>query len=210
MAQACTPVVRPMRPDEADAVGALTLQAYDAHGSLTGPYRERLADPGQRLEGASAVLVAELDGRLAGTVTFVLPGDREWEHRREPAGDAGFRILAVAPWAEGRGVGRALVEACLERARRAGAHRMVITSMAWMGRAHRLYEARGFVYRPDLDVRFPSGLGHTYVLDLQPDAAVRFAPPGPPPPEPPWFEDVWIVSSASTVDRGRHDRDGPV
>lgn len=187
------PRVRPMHRDEADAVGELTLAAYDVYGTLTGPYRDRVADPARRLDGASAVLVAEVDGRLAGTVTFVLPGDEEWEARAEPAGDAGFRILAVAPWAEGRGVGRALVTGCLERARTAGARRLVITSMAWMTRAHRLYEGLGFVHRPDLDVRFPSGVGHTYVLDLVADADHHFAPPGEPGDEVPWFEDAWRI-----------------
>ena len=193
------PVIRPMRPDEDDAVGALTLEAYDAHGGLTGPYRTHVADPGTRRRGASAVLVAEVDGRLAGTVTFVLPGDREWEQRRQPAGDAGFRMLAVAPWAEGLGVGRALVEACLRRAEEAGARRMVITTMAWMRRAHRLYEAQGFTHRPDLDVRFPSGLGHTYVRDLAPDAAEHFPPPGEIPTVVPWFEDAWAVGRPTSA-----------
>jgi GNAT superfamily N-acetyltransferase len=192
------PVIRPMRADEGDTVAALTLDAYDAHGGLTGPYRAHLADPGTRRHGASAVLVAEIDGQVAGTVTFVLPHDPEWEQRRQPAGDAGFRTLAVAPWAEGRGIGRALVEECLRRARDAGARRMVITSMAWMRRAHRLYEALGFVHRPDLDVRFPSGLGHTYVRDLAPDAPQHFPPPGEVPAVAPWFEDVWVIGQAAS------------
>ena len=187
------PTVRSMRPEEAAEVGRLTLAAYDAYGTLTGPYRDRVADPAGRLETATAVLCAELEGRLAGTVTFVLPHDLEWEPRGEPAGDAGFRILAVAPWAEGRGVGRALVAACIERARAAGARRLVITTMAWMDRAHLLYQHLGFEHRPDLDVRFPSGLGHTYVLDLVPGAAEHFPPPGPVPDVAPWFEDAWAV-----------------
>jgi GNAT superfamily N-acetyltransferase len=201
------PVIRPMRPHEDGTVAALTLEAYDAHGGLTGPYRAHLADPGTRQRGASAVLVAEVDGHLAGTVTFVLPQDREWEQRREPAGDAGFRTLAVAPWAEGRGIGRALVEECLRRAGDVGARRMVITTMAWMRRAHRLYETLGFVHRPDLDVRFPSGLGHTYVLDLAPDAAGHFPPPGEVPEVTPWFEDVWTVrrSGSSAPDPDEPD-----
>jgi GNAT superfamily N-acetyltransferase len=187
------PRVRPLRPGEADEVGRLTLAAYDAYGTLTGPYRDRVGDPASRIETSTAVLVAELEGRLAGTVTFVLPGDPDWEPRPEPAGDAGFRILAVAPWAEGRGVGRALVTACIDRAHDVAARRMVITTMAWMARAHGLYHQLGFTHRPDLDVYFPSGLGHTYVLDLRPDAAEHFAPPGPVPAEPPWFEDVWAL-----------------
>ena len=192
------PVIRPMQAREADTVAAITLDAYDAHGGLTGPYRAHLADPGTRARGASAVLVAEVDGQIAGTVTFVLPQDAEWEQRRQPAGDAGFRTLAVAPWAEGRGIGRALVEECLRRADDAGARRMVITSMAWMHRAHRLYEALGFVHRPDLDVRFPSGLGHTYVLDLASDAAEHFPSPGEVPATVPWFEDVWVVRQGAS------------
>jgi GNAT superfamily N-acetyltransferase len=194
------PVIRPMRADEDESVATLTLDAYDAHGGLTGPYRAHLADPGARQRGATAVLVAEVDGRPAGTVTFVLPGDPEWEQRRQPAGDAGFRTLAVAPWAEGRGVGRALVEECLRRAGDAGARRIVITTMAWMRRAHQLYESLGFVHRPDLDVRFPSGLGHTYVRDLVPDAAEHFPAPGEVPAVAPWFEDVWMVGRAAAPD----------
>jgi predicted N-acetyltransferase YhbS len=187
------PRIRQLRQEEADEVGRLTLEAYDAYGTLTGPYRDRVGDPSSRVETSTAVLVAELADHVAGTVTFVLPADPDWEPRPEPAGDAGFRILAVAPWAEGRGVGRALVAACVERAHDAGARRIVITTMAWMTRAHELYRRLGFVHRPDLDLYFPSGLGHTYVLDLQPDAADHFAPPGPVPAEPPWFEDIWAL-----------------
>ena len=187
------PKVRPLRVSEAEKVGEMTLAAYDAYGTLTGPYRDRVGDPASRIATSTAVLVAELDGRVAGTVTFVLPRDPDWEPRPEPAGDAGFRILAVAPWAEGRGVGRALVEACIVRARDAGARRLVITTMAWMRRAHLLYHRMGFDHRPDLDVVFPSGLGHTYVRDLQPDAGEHFPPPAPVPAEAPWFEDVWAL-----------------
>ncbi len=186
-----TVAVRAMRPHEAGAVGRLTLEAYDRYGRIEGTYRDHLADPARRLDAASAVLVAEVGGELAGTVTYIRPGDPEWEGRPEPAGDAGFRILAVAPWAEGRGVARALIQACLDRARRSGCRRLVVTSMEWMTRAHRLYDQLGFVHRRDLDVFFPSGLGHTFVLDLSDDAAAHFAPPGPVPQTPPRALDVW-------------------
>jgi GNAT superfamily N-acetyltransferase len=182
--------VRPMRDDEADHVGELTLAAYDAYGRLTGSYRETLGDPRSR-GGCTALLVAEHDGEVVGSVTFILPGDEQWEARPRPAGDAGFRMLAVDPRREGHGAGRALVEACIERARRHGARRLVVTSMHWMTRAHRLYERLGFVRRHDLDVRFPSGVGWTLIRDLAPDADDHFPPPGPWPTSPPWYEDVW-------------------
>ncbi|WP_052668190.1 GNAT family N-acetyltransferase [Nitriliruptor alkaliphilus] len=201
--------IRPMRPQDAAQVGALTLAAYDRYGTIEGDYRDFLADPLRRVEGCTAVLVAELDrpddpaaarsagpgtaggGPIVGTVSYVEPGDAQWEDRPEPAGDAGFRVLAVDPAYEGRGIGSALVDACIARARNAGAHRLLIISMEWMHRAHALYVSRyGFERRPDLDVRFPSGVGVILSLDLTPEAPRRFPPPGPVPDEPPWYEDV--------------------
>lgn len=183
-----------MRPDDADRVGQLTLAAYDRYGHIDGDYRDFLADPLARLAGCSAVLVAEdrATGELLGTVSYVTPGDAEWEDRPERAGDVGFRILAVDPAAEGRGVGTALIDACFARARASGCRRMLITSMSWMSRAHDLYVRRyGFVRRPDLDVMFPNGPGIVFAADLTADAADHFPAPGPVPAEPPWYEDVW-------------------
>jgi GNAT superfamily N-acetyltransferase len=196
--------VRPMRPSEAETVGRITLAAYDAYGEMSGPYREFLGDPARRVGGATALLVAELDGEVVGTVTYVLPEDEEWEGRPEPEGDCAFRVLAVDPAVEGLGVARALVRACVDRARAEGRHRLVITSMAWMGRAHQLYERLGFVRRPDLAVRFPSGDGVAFTLDLTDEAPARFPPPGPVPHELPWFEDVWARD-----ERGSDDPSGP-
>lgn len=189
--------IRPIRPEDHTPVGALTLRAYDASGGrISGDYRTALADPSLRVGGATEVLVAELDdgdhpGRVVGTVTFVLPGDTEWEDRPDPSGDCGFRILAVDPDVQGQGVGDALVRACLDRARTRGCRRMTIISMAWMTRAHELYRRHGFVRRPDLDVRFPPGIGYGFTRDLRLDVDGHFAPPGPVPDEVPWFEDAW-------------------
>jgi hypothetical protein len=86
-----------------------------------------------------------------------------------------------------------LVEECIRRAREAGCHRIVISSMTWMGRAHQLYGSLGFERRPDLDVRFPGGIGVVFTLGLTDEAPTRFPPPGPIPAEPPWYEDVWVT-----------------
>lgn len=184
--------VRPMRPGDDQRVAALTLAGYDAYGSITGEYRRFLADPQARVDGCSALLVAELDGEVVGTVTYVLPGDRQWEGPAAPPGDCGFRVLAVDPGFEGRGVGRRLVESCLDRAVTGGRRRMFIISMAWMHRAHALYHGLGFSRRPDLDARFPAGDGFAFTYDLTPDAREHFPAPGAVPTRPPWFEDVWV------------------
>lgn len=182
--------VRPVRPDEYREVGELTLAAYDAVGRIEGDYREEMLDTGLRVADGAEVLVAEdPDGRIVGTVTFVDRDNPHFESRE--TGDCGFRMMAVDPDAWGRGVGRALLRACIERAQRLGRRRVAIYSMEWMPRAHALYRAHGFERRPDRDVRFPSGIGVAFTLDLVPDAAEHFPPPGSVPDVPPWYEDLW-------------------
>jgi GNAT superfamily N-acetyltransferase len=71
---------------------------------------------------AAEVWVAELAGRLVGTVTWCPPGSqyREIASRDD---QAEFRMLAVDPTVRRQGVARALVDACLARARADGSRR---------------------------------------------------------------------------------------
>ncbi len=181
-------VVRPVRPDEHDAVGAMVLAAYDGFGRIEGEYRGRILDTGARVAAGSAVWVAAVGDEVLGSVTFTDREDPNFED--DGHGDCGFRMLGVAPHAQGRGVGRALVQACIDAARAAGRDRLAIYSMEWMTAAHALYRSMGFRHRPDRDVTFPAGVGVAFHLDLTPAAATRFPPPGPVPDTPPWYLDV--------------------
>ena len=60
-------------------------------------------------------------------------------------------MLAVDPAHQGRGIGHALTEWCLARARADGRERMVLHTGEWMPAAVRLYERLGFVRVPELD-----------------------------------------------------------
>jgi len=180
-------VIRPVRPDEHDRVGALTLAAYDAIGTVGAAYREHLTDIASRIDDESGVLVA-VDGiEVLGTVTVVSASSDHFEHGRH--GDGGFRMLAVAPEAQGRGIGGRLLGAALDHARGAGWRRIAITSMSWMDAAHAMYDAAGFARRPDLDVRFVANgaVGCALELDLVPDAQDAFPAPGPVPDVVPMF-----------------------
>lgn len=183
--------IREIRADEHERVGRLVVAAYDAVGEFGEPYRSFLADPSAWVPGTTATFVAVRDDEVVGAVGFTLPGDAEFEGMEPPVGDAGFRFLSVSPDAQGGGVGRALVDRCIDEARLRGARRLAIHSMVFMTAAHRLYERRGFDRRPDMDVRFPSGVGIGFTLDLVPDAGDHFPAPGPAPDDPPWYEDVW-------------------
>jgi GNAT superfamily N-acetyltransferase len=140
--------VRPARPDEHDALGALCVAAYRAEG-LGGPhYDPVLRDVAGRAEAAE-VLVAAADGGLLGTVTLVLDGGPMREISEGHEGE--FRMLAVDPAAQGRGAGAALVETCAARARDRGRQALVASSQDRMLRAHALYRRLGFVREPARD-----------------------------------------------------------
>lgn len=178
--------MRPARAEEHPAVGRLTVAAYDDVGRVSEEYRDSLTDVAGRSDPQSTVLVAVDGDQVLGSVTVVSDCSEHFEHCGH--GDGGFRMLAVAPPAQGRGVGRMLLQAVVDHARQRGWRRLAITTMEWMRDAHRMYESAGFARRPDLDVRFASGIGLGYVLDLAEDAGAHFPPPGPVPDEPPLFE----------------------
>ncbi len=196
---AMTTTVRPVRPDEFLRVGYLTLQAYDAVGTIDGPYRRDLADTAGRVADGAKVLVAVTwDDQVAGSVTYVDQANPHFENRG--AGDCGFRMLAVDPAAQGQGTGRLLVQACIDQARSDHNRRLAVYSMIWMRAAHQLYASLGFIRRPDRDVTFPAGIGWAFQRDLIADADRHFDPVGTVGNPPPWYEDAWR-EQGQAVDR---------
>ncbi len=102
------------------------------------PSREEVAE--MVASEASIVFAAEHEGVIVGTLTLVLfripTGVRAWIEDVVVDGDA-----------RGLGVGRALNEAALDRAREAGATTVDLTSRPSREAANRLYQRIGFVQR---------------------------------------------------------------
>lgn len=139
-----------MRADEHAAAGALVVAAYRAlpGAHLTEGYAAELADVARRSREAE-VLVA-VTGEILGCVTLVPDAGSPWAELLEH-GEAGIRMLAVLPAAQRGGVGRALVEACVARARQLGRNALLLHTTPWMTAAHRLYERAGFERLPERD-----------------------------------------------------------
>ena len=102
---------------------------------------------------------------MVGGVTFVADFGPLAEF--EGTDESGMRMLAVDPAAQGRGVGRLLAQACIDRAREDGRARLVLHTTRAMTAAHRLYRGLGFRRVPERDLRTPGGLAlEAYVLEL--------------------------------------------
>ena len=145
------PAVRPFSPGDRDSVNRvaqLAFAEYESHYQDWPSFNEgigRMAD----LADTSELMVAEIDGQVAGAVVHVGPG----QPRSAIFPDAWsvIRMLVVAPEYRGHGVGRLLVAACLRAALRDGAPAVGLHTSPVMASALRMYTGIGFTRDRDLD-----------------------------------------------------------
>ena len=116
------------------------------------PFLDERTDPGD-------VLLAVEDGEVAGYV-------RLNRASRFASSDHVLAVngIAVDPARQGRGVGRALIDAAIAEARRRGARRLTLRVFSPNDRARRLYESAGFVVEGVLRGEF--FIAGRYVDDL--------------------------------------------
>ena len=155
--------IRPAREGELPAVGDLTVAAYGEW--LEGerdPYAEHLRNAEARYREAELFVAVDGDDRtLLGTVTLCPEGSLWREIGLADEGE--FRMLGVAPWARGRGVGGALTHFCLDRFREIGASAIVLSTLPEMAAAQHIYTGLGFARTPDRDWRpYPGTLLITF------------------------------------------------
>lgn len=132
---------------DAAAVNAVALEAFaqfGPHYSDWPTFRAKIADTAS-LASAGELIVAVMGTAIVGAVCYVGPGrpkasffDPEW-----PA----MRMLVVSPGARGFGVGRALAEECLDRARRDRAKLFALHTSPIMSVALPMYLRMGFEFR---------------------------------------------------------------
>ncbi|MGI5836603.1 MAG: GNAT family N-acetyltransferase [Chloroflexota bacterium] len=168
--------IRDAREDDQEAIKKVTLAAFEQYRDLMDPthwqaYLQSVEDTLAE-KGPEERIVAELSGAIVGSVLLCPAGtpirtiDGRTLIRERPE----VRLLAVAPEARGRGIGAALVEECVRRARLAGAKELTLHTSDMMQAAVRLYERLGFVRAPELDFSpAPGVLVKGYSLSLDPE-----------------------------------------
>jgi ribosomal protein S18 acetylase RimI-like enzyme len=142
--------IRPAAPAEFGAVADLSVAAYAPFLADDHHYVDALRDVARRATEAELLVAVESEsGNMLGTVTFVpdggplgeIAGPRETE----------FRMLAVDPAAQGRGVGAALTRRLLDESRRRAKAGVVCSSLPDMRAAHVIYQRLGFRRVPERD-----------------------------------------------------------
>ena len=149
--------IRLVEPADYDALGRITLEAYEGNQDELGDdYRDELRDVAGRAAACPVLVAVTADGGLLGGVAYV-PGRDNPMSELEQDGEAGIRMLAVDPSAQGLGVGRALTVACLDRAREEGRSGIALYTRPANVPAQRLYLSLGFVRDPDRDWQYARG-----------------------------------------------------
>jgi len=132
--------LRPAAAGDADGLVELFVAVVDEGRWLgTEPPVDRVAQRSRFLEpivapDGRASLVAVGGGRVIGHVNVHM----------EPYKVAGLGMMVDAGW-RGQGVGGALVDAAVARARELGAHKVALQLWPHNHAAHRLYRGHGFV-----------------------------------------------------------------
>ncbi|NVK61648.1 MAG: GNAT family N-acetyltransferase [Rhodobacteraceae bacterium] len=141
--------ITPGRVADLAEIGELVTSAYGHYvermGMLPGPMRTDYAVP----LAAGQIEVLRADGRIAGLLVLV----PEPEHML-------LDNVAVAPWAQGRGFGRRLMDHAEARARAAGYDRITLYTHVTMVENIEIYLRRGYVETHRAEV---NGLHRVYM-----------------------------------------------
>jgi ribosomal protein S18 acetylase RimI-like enzyme len=164
-------LIRDALPAEIAAAGAVVRSAYlqyeaDYPRQSWSRFIEMVGDLAGHVAHGQ-VIVAVRAGEVIGSVTFYvdggLSGQGEW-----PAGWGGVLRLGVLPAARGLGLGRALMEECIARAKAHELPALGLHTTAWMAVARAMYERMGFVREASFDFYPRSGIeAFGYRLDLK-------------------------------------------
>jgi putative acetyltransferase len=126
-------------PEEADAFRTLNEEWISRLFTIEESDRKTLDDPfGAVVDRGGDVLIVRDGDEIIGCAALVRSRDGVFELSK----------MAVTPAARGRGIGRRLIEAVIDRARELGAVTLFLGSSTKLPNAVHLYEAFGFVHVP--------------------------------------------------------------
>ena len=138
--------ILPFEARHADAWRDLNVAWISRYFTMEAKDHEALNDPvGKILDKGGHILMAETDeGEIIGCVGLIL------------LEDGGFEVakMTVTEQARGTGLGRILMQACIDKAEALGAPRLYLETNSGLAPALGLYRAMGFVDLPHRDTPY--------------------------------------------------------
>ena len=160
MSAASSPLhIRDALIGERAAIRALTLAAYEELASVMAPsawaaLRQALTTT---LDGdvVGQRIVAEQNGAIVGSVLLCPPTENAYGGALSRLAWPEVRLLAVSPAQRGQGIGQALMDECVRRARALGAAMIGLHTSDSLRAAVHMYERMGFERAPADDFQPP-------------------------------------------------------
>jgi len=136
-------------PEYAPAFAALNREWIETYFEIEDEDLKMIEHPQEYvLAGGGEIFTALLANEPVGTVAMVKSDATTFELAK----------MAVAPAAQGLGIGHLLMDACIEFARGAGAHEIFLITNDILAPAMALYQKSGFVRQPrNNDQRYARG-----------------------------------------------------
>jgi GNAT superfamily N-acetyltransferase len=153
-------IIRNAQPSEFVELGQLMVEAYALLDGFPKPheqprYYSMLANIGEFASkpGSELLVAISANGQLMGGVVYF--SDMQYYGSGgiaiQEKNSAGFRLLAVSTMGRGKGIGRQLASACINKAKTQGVEQIIIHSTQSMQTAWKMYERMGFARSLDLD-----------------------------------------------------------
>jgi len=152
--------IRNAKPQEFESCGKLLVRVYSQLAGFPTAaeqpdYYKMLLNVGSLTEKEHTELLVAINTahKVVGAVVYFSDLKRYGSGGSigEIQNASGFRLLAVAPEERGQGVGKLLINACIDRAQKLGQKQLFIHSTESMKVAWGMYERLGFVRYKEID-----------------------------------------------------------
>lgn len=152
--------IRSAKPEEFEVIGKLMVRVYSQldgfpKESELPDYYKVLLNVGKLTEKENTELLAAIsnENKVVGAVVYFsdLKNYGSGGTVSEIQHASGFRLLAVDPKVQGKGIGKLLIKECIDRAKKFGHHQLYIHSTESMKIARRMYERLGFSRCKEID-----------------------------------------------------------
>lgn len=155
-------LIRNARENERAAIQDLTLTAYEQYGKVMpapvwNGYKQSIQHTLEETE-IERFILALREEKFVGSVILYPAEEQAYGGRLEGLSWPEIRLLATAPEERGQGIGRALMDECIQRAIASGSRLVGLHTMDMMQVAQRMYLTMGFVYTPELDFHPAPGM----------------------------------------------------